>query len=524
MKSRPISAVLCILDGWGYREDREGNAIAQAHTPVFDRLLAENPWSLLKTSAGDVGLPIGQMGNSEVGHTNLGAGRIVLQDLPRIDGAISEGSLATRPGLNDLIATCKGASGRCHLLGLVSDGGVHSHVNHIVALAGVLSESGLKVDIHAVLDGRDTAPRSAMGFVATLERTIASYGNVRIATVSGRYYAMDRDNRWDRVGLAYDALVNAKGPRRASASDVVEAAYAADTTDEFVLPTIVGGYKGMQTGDGLIVANFRADRVRQILSALLVDNFTEFERVGRPVFCAATGLSSYSSTLDSVMTSIFPAVEITDTLGEVVSKAGLTQLRIAETEKYAHVTFFFNGGEEQVFAGEERVLVPSPNVATYDLQPEMSAREVTDRLVEAIATRRYDLIVCNYANPDMVGHTGKMQPAIAAVEAVDTSLGRIESAVKEAGGVLLVTADHGNAECMSTESGGVHTAHTTDDVPLIVVNAPGITCVAEGRLSDVAPTILGVLGLPKPDAMTGMSLALGSGATTKKLGSAGVVD
>ena len=522
MKSRPSPVVLCILDGWGYREAREGNAIAQARTPVFDRLLAENPWSLLKTSADDVGLPTGQMGNSELGHTNLGAGRIVLQDLPRIDAAISDGRLATRPRLNDLTATCKGASGRCHLLGLVSDGGVHSHLNHIVALAGVLSASGLKVDIHAILDGRDTAPRSAMGFVTALERTIAGDANVRIATVSGRYYSMDRDNRWDRVGLAYDALVNAKGPRGATPSVVVEAAYAADTTDEFVLPTVVGDYAGMQAGDGLIVANFRADRVRQILSALLVDNFAGFERPRRPAFCAASGLSSYSSTLDTVMTSIFPAVEIADTLGEVISRAGLTQLRIAETEKYAHVTFFFNGGKEQMFTGEKRVLVPSPNVATYDLQPEMSAGEVTDRLVEAIAARRYDLIICNYANTDMVGHTGMMQPAIAAVEAVDTSLDRIESAIKEAGGVLLVTADHGNAERMSNESGGVHTAHTTDDVPLIVVNAPGVTRVVSGRLSDVAPTILGVLGLPKPDAMTGVSLVSSSGATTTTLGSVGV--
>jgi 2,3-bisphosphoglycerate-independent phosphoglycerate mutase len=514
MKTRPSPVVLCILDGWGYREARDGNAIAQARTPVFDRLLAENPWSLLKTSAVDVGLPTGQMGNSEVGHTNLGAGRVVLQDLPRVDAAVSDGSLADGPALNELITTCKSATGRCHLLGLVSDGGVHSHLNHIVALAGVLSAAGLKVDIHAVLDGRDTAPRSAPGFVAALEQSIADNANVRIATVSGRYYAMDRDNRWDRVGLAYATLVDAKGPRAEAAADVIESAYAADTSDEFVLPTVIGDYTGMQDGDGLVVANFRADRVRQILSALLIDDFAEFDRVRRPAFSAATGLTSYSSTLDGVMTAIFPSLDIADTLGEIVSKAGLTQLRIAETEKYAHVTFFFNGGEEQIFAGEERIMVPSPNVATYDLQPEMSAGEVTDKLVDAIAAARFDLIVCNYANTDMVGHTGMLQPAIVAVEAVDASLGRIESAVKEAGGVLLVTADHGNAERMSNENGGVHTAHTTDDVPFIVVNAPDVARVVAGRLCDVAPTILGVLGLPQPGAMTGVSLAKNEGATT----------
>jgi 2,3-bisphosphoglycerate-independent phosphoglycerate mutase len=514
MKPRPSPVVLCILDGWGYREARDGNAIAQARTPVFDRLLAENPWALLKTSAVDVGLPTGQMGNSEVGHTNLGAGRVVVQDLPRIDAAISDGTLAAGPALKDVTATCKGATGRCHLLGLVSDGGVHSHLNHIVALAGVLSAAGLKVDIHAVLDGRDTAPRSAPEFVAALEQAIADDANVRIATVSGRYYAMDRDNRWDRVGLAYDTLVDAKGPRAETAARVVETAYEAGTTDEFVLPTVVGDYAGMQDGDGLVVANFRADRVRQILSALLVDDFAEFDRARRPAFCAATGLTAYSSTLDAVMTAVFPPLDIADTLGEVISKAGLTQLRIAETEKYAHVTFFFNGGEEQVFAGEERILVPSPHVATYDLQPEMSAGAVTDNLVKAIADQRFDMIVCNYANTDMVGHTGMLQPAIAAVEAVDASLGRIELAVKEAGGVLLITADHGNAERMSNESGGVHTAHTTDDVPFIVVNAPDVARVVAGRLCDVAPTILSVLGLPQPDAMTGVSLAVNDGATT----------
>lgn len=506
MKNRPRPVVLCILDGWGYRTEEEGNAIALARTPVYDRLLAENPWSLLKTSATDVGLPAGQMGNSEVGHTNLGAGRVVLQDLPRVDSAVADGTLADRQGLKDLIATCRGATGRCHLMGLVSDGGVHSHLSHIVALARALTAAGLAVDIHAILDGRDTAPRSAAGFVADLEQAIADDPKIRIATVSGRYYAMDRDNRWDRVALAYDTIVNAKGPKAPDAASVVDAAYAADTSDEFVLPTVVGEFAGMRDGDGLVVANFRADRVRQILTAMLDTDFDGFDRARRPAFCAAAGLTSYSSDLDKLMSAIFPPQDIADTLGEVVSKAGLTQLRIAETEKYAHVTFFFNGGEERVFEGEERILVPSPDVATYDLKPEMSANEVTDKLVEAIAAQRFDLIVCNFANTDMVGHTGMLQPAIAAVEAVDASLGRIEAAVKDAGGVLLITADHGNAERMSDASGGAHTAHTTDDVPFIVVNADGVTQVEAGRLCDVAPTTLDVLGLPQPEAMTGVPL------------------
>ena len=513
MKTRPRPVVLCILDGWGYRTAPEGNAIAQARTPVYDRLLAENPWSLLKTSATDVGLPTGQMGNSEVGHTNLGAGRVVLQDLPRVDTAVAEGSLADRPALKDLVAACNGATGRCHLMGLVSDGGVHSHLNHMVALARVLSGAGILVDIHAILDGRDTAPRSAAGFIADLEEAIADDSNVRIATVGGRYYAMDRDNRWDRVRLAYNTIVDAKGPMMPDAGRVVESAYAADTSDEFVLPSVVGDYTGMHDGDGLVVANYRADRVRQILGALLDTKFDGFDRARRPVFCAAAGLTSYSSDLDKLMSAIFPPQDIADTLGEVVSKAGLTQLRIAETEKYAHVTFFFNGGEERVFEGEERVLVPSPDVATYDLKPEMSAAEVTDKLVEAITAQRFDLIVCNFANTDMVGHTGMLHPAIAAVEAVDACLGRIEAAVIDAGGVLLITADHGNAERMSDEKGDAHTAHTTDDVPFIVVNAPAIAQVTAGRLSDVAPTILDVLGLPQPDAMTGTSLVAADGAT-----------
>lgn len=507
MENCPRPVVLCILDGWGYREEEADNAIALAATPVFDRLLAENPWALLKTSATDVGLPDDQMGNSEVGHTNLGAGRVVLQDLPRIDAAVADGTLATNPTLAALAGRCRDNTGRCHLLGLVSPGGVHAHQKHIAALAKALSQAGLKVDIHAVVDGRDTPPQSAAGYLDTLAHDIADCDNVRIATVSGRYYAMDRDNRWDRVSRAYRALVAADAPRANDAASVIADAYREGITDEFVIPTVLGDYDGMQDGDALVVANFRADRVRQILGALLVDEFSEFDRGPRVQFSAVAGLTSYSSDLDRVMDQLFPPVEIKDTLGEIVARAGLTQLRIAETEKYAHVTFFFNGGEEQVFAGEERILVPSPNVATYDLKPEMSAHEVTNNLVAAIESGRFDLIVCNYANADMVGHTGMLAPAIAAIEAVDTCLGRVEAATRAAGGVLLVTADHGNAEKMSDADGGAHTAHTTDDVPLIVANAPHVTQVSDGRLADVAPTILSIMGLPQPTAMSGVSLA-----------------
>ena len=506
MTKRPRPVVLCILDGWGYREDAEANAIALAKTPVFDRLMAEQPWSLLRTSAGNVGLPDGQMGNSEVGHTNIGAGRIVLQDLPRIDAAIADGSIGKAPALVGLVDACKAGTGKCHLVGLVSPGGVHAHQKHIAALAAHLAGKGLSVEIHAILDGRDTPPKSAAGYLRTLEDDIAGLAGVRIATVSGRYYAMDRDNRWDRVARAYDVIASGNGRHRALAAEVVQAAYAEGVTDEFVLPTVVGDYKGMDDGDALVVANFRADRVRQILAALLFEDFNEFPRSRVVRFSAAAGMASYSSRLDTVIGAIFPPTEIGATLGEVVAKAGLRQLRIAETEKYAHVTFFFNGGEERVFEGEDRILVPSPKVATYDLKPEMSAPEVTDKLVAAIDSRQYDLIICNYANTDMVGHTGKLGPAIAAVEAVDACLGQVEAAVRRQGGALLITADHGNAERMTDEAGGEHTSHTTDDVPFLIVDGSAAGDLDDGRLCDIAPTVLEIMGLPRPAEMTGTSL------------------
>ncbi|MBM3505808.1 MAG: 2,3-bisphosphoglycerate-independent phosphoglycerate mutase [Alphaproteobacteria bacterium] len=506
--SRPRPVVLCILDGWGHRDERDQNAVALARTPVFDRLWTTCPHGLLKTSALEVGLPEGQMGNSEVGHTNLGAGRVVMQDLPRIDQAIADGSLATNPSLRAFAERLRARGGRCHVMGLVSPGGVHSHQDHIAGLARILASAGVPVVIHAFLDGRDTPPSSAGEFVARLVRDTA--GMATIATVSGRYYAMDRDRRWERVAKAYDAIVSGAGPMAASADQAIAAAYASGTTDEFVLPTVVAGYDGLRPNDGLVMANFRADRARQLLSALLDPAFNGFARTKVVAGTTALGLTSYSAAHDKLLEVLFPPVALGSTLGEIVAKSGLTQLRIAETEKYAHVTFFFNGGEERVFEGEQRILIPSPKVATYDLQPEMAAAEVTDKLVAAIDARQFDLIVCNFANTDMVGHTGKLDAAIKAVEAVDACLGRIERAVVANGGVLLITADHGNAERMIDENGEPHTQHTLDDVPFIIVNgAPG-TAVDHGRLADVAPTILAIMGLPQPAVMTGRNLIRGA--------------
>jgi len=510
---RPRPVVLCILDGWGHRTDIEDNAIAQASTPVYDALLAGAPHALLRTSADDVGLPAGQMGNSEVGHQNIGAGRVVLQDLPRIDKAVADGSLAASPALATLIERLRDSCGACHLLGLLSPGGVHSHQDHLLALARAVSAAGIEVRLHAFLDGRDTPPRSADGYVAGVEAAIADDRRIAIATVTGRYYAMDRDKRWERVARAYDCLTRGEGDGFGSAAAAIEAAYATDTSDEFVTPSVIGGYAGMQDGDGLLMGNFRADRAREILTALLDPTFDGFARRHRPQFATAVGMVSYSAALDEFLTSLFPPVPLTHTLGETVASAGMTQLRIAETEKYAHVTFFLNGGEERTFDGEDRILVPSPKVATYDLQPEMSAGEVTDRLVEAIGSGSYDMIVVNYANPDMVGHTGIMAAALKAVETIDTCLGRLQKAVTDAGGVMLVTADHGNIEQMrDPSSGDPHTAHTVNLVPLVLVNAPAGIGIGDGRLADIAPTMLDLMRLPIPAEMTGHSLLVDAAA------------
>jgi 2,3-bisphosphoglycerate-independent phosphoglycerate mutase len=506
--SRPRPVVLCILDGWGHRKERADNGILLAKTPNWDRFLATSPHALLQASESFVGLPKGQMGNSEVGHMNLGAGRVVLQDLPRIDAAIADGSLKKNPHLSDFIRKLKASQGTAHVLGLISPGGVHSHQDQIAALVGMIADAGVPVAVHAFLDGRDTPPRSATGYLEKFLADIAQHKSSRIATVSGRYYAMDRDKRWDRVAKAYGAMVDASGETAPDPIAAVEQSYAAGKDDEFVAPTVIGDFPGMQDGDGLIIGNFRADRVREIATALLDPDFDGFARSRIVHFAAAAGMSEYSTELNQFMATLFPPEDLTETFGEVVAQAGLTQLRIAETEKYAHVTFFLNGGREESFAGEDRILVPSPKVATYDLKPEMSAFEVTDRLVGAIDAGRYDVIVLNYANTDMVGHTGDLGAAIKAVEAVDTCLGRLSAAVERAGGTMLITADHGNAELMrDPETDAPFTAHTTNPVPLVLVNPPpGMTTLADGQLADIAPTLLTILGLPQPAAMTGRSL------------------
>jgi 2,3-bisphosphoglycerate-independent phosphoglycerate mutase len=478
------------------------------------------PHGLIDASELHVGLPQGQMGNSEVGHMNIGAGRVVMQDLPRIDTAVAQGEIKANPAMTGFIAKLKASGGTCHLMGLMSPGGVHSHQHHIAALARILDEAGVPVAIHAFLDGRDTPPSSARGFVADFLAAISGLRHVTIATIGGRYYAMDRDKRWERVALAYDALVDAKGETATTPLAAIDAAYGRSETDEFVKPTAVAGYRGMKDGDGLLMANFRADRARQILTALLDPTFDAFARPRTVRFAAALGMSEYSTALNAFMTTLFPAERLSHVLGAVVAEAGLTQLRIAETEKYAHVTFFLNGGEETLFPGEERILVPSPKVATYDLQPEMSAFEVTDKLVAAIRGGKFDFIVVNYANTDMVGHTGDLKAAIKAVETVDVCLGRLRDAVTEQGGAMLITADHGNAETMQDpETGEPHTAHTLNRVPLVLVNGTSAKKLRDGRLSDIAPTLLSLMGLRLPAEMTGRSLipaeaAAGQGGET----------
>ena len=508
MNACPRPLVLCILDGWGERQKADDNAIEIARAPNWHGLKARWPHAQLQASEHYVGLPDGQMGNSEVGHTNIGAGRVVLQDLPRIDVAIAEGKLATLPGLCDFIGRLKESRGTAHLMGLMSPGGVHSHQRQIAALARILAEAGVPVAVHAFLDGRDTPPKTAVLYVRQFQEDVAGLRDLRIATLCGRYYAMDRDKRWDRVERAYRAIVAGVGERTDDPLQAVEAAYARAETDEFVTPTAIAGYVGMRDGDGLLIANFRADRIREIATALLDPEFSGFTREKRVAFCTALGLVEYSTELNRFLATLFPPENLNDSFGEVVSRAGLTQLRIAETEKYAHVTFFFNGGRELVFPGEERILVPSPKVATYDQQPEMSAPEVTDKVVEAIRSGRFDAIVMNYANADMVGHTGRIDAATKAVETIDFCLGRLSEAVEQAGGTLVITADHGNAEMMrDRETGEPHTAHTLNPVPFVVVNPPAeIGHLENGRLSDIAPTLLDILGLTTPAAMTGHSL------------------
>lgn len=499
------SVVLCILDGWGHRDNGADNAIALAKTPHWDALLEQSSHTLLEASELNVGLPEGQMGNSEVGHMNIGSGRLILQDLPRIDKAITNHTLEQESALKDFIKTLKDTKGTCHLLGLLSPGGIHSHLHHIQALAGILSDQGIPVAIHAFLDGRDTPPQSAESYLSSLLAFIKSHPLVSLATVGGRYYGMDRDKRWERIEKAYQAIVEGT-PKAHDALDYLHESYKTGLTDEFVLPTALAPYSGMKEGDGLLMANFRADRARQILTALLDPEFQDFKRSRQVHFSTALGLTEYSEILNKWMATVFPPTPIQDSLGEIISKKGWKQLRIAETEKYAHVTFFFNGGREDSFSGEDRILIPSPKVATYDLKPEMSAYELTDQLVDAIESEQYALIVANYANTDMVGHTGNFEAARQAVQAVDLCLGRIKAAVEETATCLILTADHGNAEVMVDEHlHSPHTAHTLNPVPFVLFHGPQEK-LREGKLCDIAPTILQLLNLPQPSSMTGESL------------------
>jgi 2,3-bisphosphoglycerate-independent phosphoglycerate mutase len=502
--------VLLILDGWGYREQTENNAIAQASTPVMDKLWQDYPHSLISGSGLDVGLPDGQMGNSEVGHVNLGSGRVVYQDFTRITKAIKEGDFFQNPVLVDAVNAAKSNHKAVHIMGLLSDGGVHSHEDHILAMIKLAEQQGAgPIYLHAFLDGRDTPPRSAKSSLEKIEQHFASSGSGQIASVIGRYYAMDRDKRWDRVQQAYDLLTcgNAKFTAN-NAMNALQSAYDREENDEFVQATAILDSHDqpiqMADGDALIFMNFRADRARQFSRAFTEPEFTDFKRQHYPKLSSFVMLTEYAADIKAPCA--YPPQALSNVLGEWLAKHNKTQLRISETEKYAHVTFFFSGGREREFTGESRILVPSPSVATYDLQPEMNSAELTDKLVSAIHSGKFDVIICNYPNGDMVGHTGVMAAAIKAVEAVDHCIGRVVDALQQVGGECLITADHGNAEMMQDpKSGQAHTAHTSGPVPLIYVGRPATT-VDGGILSDIAPTMLQLLGLPIPNEMTGKVL------------------
>lgn len=499
--SAPKPVVLCILDGWGLSDRAEGNAPLLANTPNMDRLIATCPNATLTTFGPDVGLPRGQMGNSEVGHTNIGAGRVVAMDLGQIDLAIEEGNFAQNPPLRAFIERMRQSGGTAHLMGVLSDGGVHGHINHMIAAAQALHDAGVPTVIHAITDGRDVPPKSALEYLESLEAALPS--GVRIATVTGRYFAMDRDTRWDRVSRAFNAIVHADSSRAQTASEAIENCYANGQTDEFIEPTVINGFDGAVSGDGFFCLNFRADRAREIMAAIGDAGFAAFETGQRPEWAALMGMAQYSDAHSEYMTTMYPKPEIVNTLGDWISQKGLRQYRLAETEKYPHVTFFLNGGEEVPFKGEDRKMPKSPDVATYDLKPEMSSAEVTDALVAAIYDG-YDLIVVNYANPDMVGHTGDLDAAIAACEAVDEGLGQVLIALEHVGGAMIVTADHGNCDIMiDAETGGPHTAHTLNPVPVVVFGATKGSHLKNGRLADLAPTVLHLMGLETPEEMTG---------------------
>ncbi|MEX1661334.1 2,3-bisphosphoglycerate-independent phosphoglycerate mutase [Thioclava sp. 15-R06ZXC-3] len=502
--SNPKPVILCILDGWGERPETEGNAPALAKTPNIDAIWGNGTKSTLITFGPDVGLPTGQMGNSEVGHTNIGAGRVVAMDLGQIDLAIEDGSFFKNEAILGFIETLKASGGRAHLMGVVSDGGVHGHIEHLLAACKMIAGAGVPVVVHAITDGRDVAPDSAKRFIDDLVARLPE--NCAIATVIGRYFAMDRDNRWDRVQRAYDAMIKGEGEHAATPAEAVAQSYARKEMDEFIQPTVIGDYAGAVDGDGLFCLNFRADRAREILAAIGAPKFDGFDTDERPKLAAMLGMVQYSEAHTAYMSVAYPKRELVNTLGEWVAKQGKTQFHIAETEKYPHVTFFLNGGREAPWQGEDRFMPKSPKVATYDLQPEMSAPEVTEHLIGAIEAG-YDLIIVNYANGDMVGHTGSLEAAMAACEEVDRDIGRVVEALEKAGGAMIITADHGNCETMiDPVTGGPHTAHTTNLVPVALVGGPKGAKLHKGRLADLAPSLLQLMGLPIPPEMTGKSL------------------
>lgn len=504
MTKKPV--MLMILDGWGLAPASDSNAVSAASTPNLDKLFAQYPHTVLEASGGAVGLPDGQMGNSEVGHLNIGAGRIIYQELTRITKAVKDGDFFANPVLTAVMEKTKAQDKALHLMGLLSDGGVHSHIEHLTALIKMAAQKGLtKVFIHAFLDGRDVGPKTAVGYLQQLQAAIDAIGTGKIATVSGRYYAMDRDKRWERIEKAYDALVYGRGVAAQDAVSGVEASYAAGITDEFVEPMVIDGVDGkISGGDGIVFFNFRPDRARQITRALSEAEFDAFKRSEEVLPVNFVCMTQYDATIAAPVA--FPPESYADTLGEVLAKHNLQQLRIAETEKYAHVTFFFNGGVEAPNAGEQRILIPSPKVATYDLQPEMSAREVTDALLAELGKDQYDAVVLNFANPDMVGHTGVMEAAVKAMETVDECVGKIVDKILALGGSVCITADHGNLEKMlDTETNQPYTAHTTNKVPFILVSDKKYQ-LQEGILADIAPTLLDLLQIEKPVLMTGHSL------------------
>ena len=498
----PRPVILCILDGWGVATG-PSNAVVEGHTPVFDRVMRDCPNATLKAHGDAVGLPNGQMGNSEVGHMTIGAGRVIWMDLPRIDRAIEDGSFTTNDALVEFVETLKASGGVAHLAGLISPGGVHAHQWQVVVAARACVDAGLEVRVHAYTDGRDVAPKSALVQLEAFEAALPE--GARVASLSGRFYAMDRDNRWERVSEAYRAMAEGAGARAGSVREAIEAGYARGEMDEFIQPMVIEEYAGMAEGDGLLFCNFRADRAREILAAFLAPDFDGFEREA-PKLAAACGFVSYSDRHDAWMGVMFPPQDVPNTLGAWVAAQGKRQFRIAETEKYPHVTFFLNGGVETPHEREERLMPPSPMVKTYDLQPEMSAAEVTAGVVGAIA-EGFDLIVVNFANPDMVGHTGDLEAAKAACAAVDAGVGEILEALGAAGGAMLLTADHGNCEVMvDAETGAPHTAHTLNPVPVVLIGGPEGAALRSGQLCDLAPTVLGLIGVEPPAEMTGKSL------------------